>query len=1020
MKKSVLIIFLFISSRAFTQQEASVWYFGQNAGLKFQNTGTVTPLSDGQLNTEEGCSSIADANGNVLFYTDGRTVWDRNHIQMPNGSFDLGTELFGDSSSTQSAIIVPKPDDPNIYYIFTVDEPHYQNAAAYPNAFSGTYTELDSGQTPTTDDGKNNGFNYSVVDLSVLGSNGSIGNVISRNNHLITYDTNPNGEEIKYKCAEKITAIKNEGNGSYWVITHFINKFYAFKVTAGGVMTTPVISAVGSNQTLDGYRRNAIGYLKASPDGQKLAIAHQQNGNVVGQAAFSSGSIQLFDFDALTGSVSNPIDVIPNIQAYGIEFSPDSEKLYATYRIGVNQHMELGQFDLLSSNITGSKTVIYNTYNYLFALQLAPNGKIYCATGYLGTIGVINNPDSLGLACNYIHNGQPLAPNKIVKSGLPPFITSFFNTSFTAENFCLGSPTQFTPYNASVITSINWDFGDGSPTSNVMNPTHLYAAPGNYTVTLTATSINGTSSKSKIITIAAVPTIANSIANQSVCGTMNTSYNLSQYNNTLLGNQAATTFGVAYFLSASDADSHINVLPNNYTLSLGATIIYAKVYNLVNTNCFAITNFTLTLFNTPIANTPNNIFVCDDSTNDGVEIFDLQNVKTIVLGNQNPNTYTVNYYSNQNDADTNSNPLPVNYQNTGNPQTLYVRVENNQNSNCFATTSFQIGLFAMPIVAMQPHNLYACDSGSDSAEIFDLNQQTVLVLGSQSLTDFDVTYHTSINDANTGSNAIPLFFANTVSPQTIYIRITNRASSTCFATTSFMLTVNPEPVLNIADSYTICEGHPITVTAPSGFFSYNWTTGSITSSTSIPVAGDYSVTVLKDYGQIQCGTTEDFVVYNSNVATITNIEIGDWTDNQNNITISVTGDGDYEYSLDNITFQDSHFFSGLPAGQYLVYVRDKKGCGTTADEVFLLMYPKYFTPNGDGYHDTWQIKFSFVEPQMELFIFDKYGKLITAFKGTDFGWDGTYNGKEVFADDYWFVVKRQNGKEYKGHFSLLR
>lgn len=154
--------------------------------------------------------------------------------------------------------------------------------------------------------------------------------------------------------------------------------------------------------------------------------------------------------------------------------------------------------------------------------------------------------------------------------------------------------------------------------------------------------------------------------------------------------------------------------------------------------------------------------------------------------------------------------------------------------------------------------------------------------------------------------------------------------------------------------------------------------------------------------------------------TITNIEISDWTDEQNTIKVQVTGDGDYEFSLDGLTYQDSNVFSGLRTGLYTVYVRDKKGCGIKTDSVFLLMYPKFFTPNGDGINDTWQIKFSLFEPLMEVHLFDRYGKLLTVFKGADFGWDGTYNGKQLFADDYWFVVKRQNGKEYKGHFSLLR
>ena len=287
-----LFLSFFLSFVCNAQGEASNWYFGQNAGLKFLPDGTVIPLSDGQLFTNEGCSTISDLNGNLLLYTDGKTVWDRNHVIMPNG-----VDLFGDPSSTQSGIIIPKPNSSTIFYIFTVDEPHHENAAVYPNGFTGAYADPNSQNVPLGDDGFNNGFNYSVVDLSVIGTNGSIGDVVSKNNPLITYNTDPFGDEIKYKCSEKITAISDLGTNSFWVVTHFVDKFYAFKVDGTGVNTAPVITTIGSNIGLAGYRRNAIGYLKASPDGNKLAVAHQQNGTEIGNASFSTGTIELFDFN---------------------------------------------------------------------------------------------------------------------------------------------------------------------------------------------------------------------------------------------------------------------------------------------------------------------------------------------------------------------------------------------------------------------------------------------------------------------------------------------------------------------------------------------------------------------------------------------------------------------------------------------------------------------------------------------------------------------------------------------------
>jgi gliding motility-associated-like protein len=110
----------------------------------------------------------------------------------------------------------------------------------------------------------------------------------------------------------------------------------------------------------------------------------------------------------------------------------------------------------------------------------------------------------------------------------------------------------------------------------------------------------------------------------------------------------------------------------------------------------------------------------------------------------------------------------------------------------------------------------------------------------------------------------------------------------------------------------------------------------------------------------------------------------------------------------------------LPAGEYTVYVKDENGCDPINQEVYLLTYPKFFTPNGDGYNDFWQVKFSYNEPTMKVYIFDRYGKLPTGFNGASVGWDGRYNDADLPSEDYWFLVIRPNGKEYRGHFAMKR
>jgi gliding motility-associated-like protein len=178
--------------------------------------------------------------------------------------------------------------------------------------------------------------------------------------------------------------------------------------------------------------------------------------------------------------------------------------------------------------------------------------------------------------------------------------------------------------------------------------------------------------------------------------------------------------------------------------------------------------------------------------------------------------------------------------------------------------------------------------------------------------------------------------------------------------------------------------------------------------------------VTDDYDTISCSSTKSFVVKKSNKATINTIETKDWTDNDNVITVFATGNGEYEYSIDGVNYQTSNQFTGLNSDKYTVLVRDKNGCGTATNEVYLLMFPRFFTPNGDGYNDTWKIKFSDIEAGMTVKIFDRYGKIIKVLSTNTDSWDGTYNGTELSATDYWFVVTRANGIEYKGHFSLKR
>ncbi len=364
MRLSVLVFLVF--SIALTAQN-QIWYFGDKAGIDF-NTSPPTALTNSQMYAEEGCSSISDQNGNLLFYTDGIKIWNRNHIIMPNGN-----GLMGNPSTSQGALIIPDPGDSNLYYVFSIDE------------LAGA-----------------NGMRYSKVDMTLQGG---MGDVTTKNVLLHS------------SVAEKMVAVRR-CDGNIWVISHEwnSNKFFADLITPVGISPT-VSSSVGTSHTGGGRGViNAVGYMAISQQGDKLAVAMRD-----------ANLFEVLDFDFATGSVSNPITLnSPSFyRSYGVEFSPDGTKLYgACISTG-----EVYQFDLTSGNantIVSTAVQVGNFSNLAGGMKLGPDGKIYVAKSVgsssgLNFLAVINNPDVLGTACNLSSNGINLSTGKSLL-GVPNFL----------------------------------------------------------------------------------------------------------------------------------------------------------------------------------------------------------------------------------------------------------------------------------------------------------------------------------------------------------------------------------------------------------------------------------------------------------------------------------------------------------------------------------------------------------------------------------------------------------------------
>ncbi|WP_318639968.1 T9SS type B sorting domain-containing protein [Flavobacterium ardleyense] len=326
-----------------------------------------------------------------------------------------------------------------------------------------------------------------------------------------------------------------------------------------------------------------------------------------------------------------------------------------------------------------------------------------------------------------------------------------------------------------------------------------------------------------------------------------------------------------------------------------------------------------------------------------------------------------------------------------------------------------------PFDITKPDDIVVCDDAdNDNQYLFDLSLQNAAVLGSQNPNDLQITYHSSLANAQAGTNALPFQYLS--STKTIYVRLKGLAGD-CYKTTSFEIIVKPYPKLTMKMEYALCDGNPVTISADAGMNSYLWSTGETTSTISVTSAGIYTLEVTKKYGTlITCPATYTIVIKSSSASEIASINTSDWTFSENTITVVLLSGNpaDYHYSLDNITYQVSNTFSNLKEGSYEVFVKNIYGCGIVRKTVHLLNYPHFFTPNGDGINDTWHINFAKAEPNIKVYIFDRYGKLIKELLSKDYGWDGTLNGKRLPSTDYWFMVQRENGQEFRGHFSMKR
>lgn len=457
-----------------SEKQADIWYFGDKAGIDFRS-GTAVALTDENVMTAFKSSAvISDSLGNLQLFTNTKQVWSKDFNIMGNTP-----SMLGDLGVTQPCIIIPKPGDSLLYYIFNIDVLTF-----HPD---NTFTTR--------------GLTYSVVNMSM--------------NFNLGWGTSQWNRTLLSPVSQKLTAVRHSNGKDYWIIVHKwgSDEFYAYLLSSTG-LSNPVISKAGTQHTgafID--QSNAYGYMKAAPDGSKIALAIS-----------GKNIVELCDFDAGSGTVSNAKDytfAVPGVSPYGIEFSSDSKMLYNSLLMLTGNGpptapSRVYQFDLRAGLV--NPTLIDSMPGMrIGGLQLGRDERIYLSRtvnllNKKDSIDVIYNPTRPGLDCNYnllnnAGNSRFSLDGRTSTYGLPNFMQSYFQRpAFTHDSVCKGDVTRFEIINKANIDNVSWDFGDGA-TSTLMSPVHAYASPGNYLVKLTETFNGKNFPDSVLVTIHDLPKV---------------------------------------------------------------------------------------------------------------------------------------------------------------------------------------------------------------------------------------------------------------------------------------------------------------------------------------------------------------------------------------------------------------------------------------------------------------------------------------------------------------------------------
>lgn len=912
-------------------QTSNQWYFGEQAGIEFTG-GPLAILDGNQQLAAEGCATISDVNGDLLFYTNGATVWNREHQVMLNG--DL---IGGDVTSAQNSMILPFNGDQTMFYLFTTEQVYGDNEYA---------------------------LKYSIIDMKAgLG----LGKVVVKNIQLMGNST------------ERVTA--SGFTGSDFLVAHEFgnNTFRSYQTGVNG-LAGAVFSPSGEvHQFMN--ELSATGYMKVSPTQAQIAV------NIPG-----TGEVEIFDINR--GQISNPrlIDT-GETDLYGLEFSSGGNKLYLTTS---SANSKLIQYDLdslfsndPSADIEATKFDGYAQGANYGSLQNGPNGVMYMAVDNSPSLGTIQSSDSDDANAQFNPTGFDLA-GRISRLGLPNFAQNQSSpavvASMTVTAGCAGQLSTFSAVGRdpnNLIESYVWIFGDGQSAA-IQDTTHTYSNAGTYTVELRLSNrCDADTSLFQTITINNIPEQPTVPTDTVICeqpiilsawpsDNANFSYYWSTGENTrqiTVSQPAIIEVAIINTLTGCTSDTlqtfvgdarpsvdiggDLVICQNDPSITLDSQIPNATSYAwaidgvvLGNNRTFDVDTTSAGIFEYTIEIT--NLFGCFGRDTIQVEVRPQPDISatgnpTTGCGNNDGSiditfnasgSYSYEINGPSSFGPTNfDGPGTVSIPSTAPPGNL---IPGNYN---LTVTNLVTGCSLVEIVQVEDpgsFNLTASATGSCDGDV-EITLANVPA---------NFNYEFQTQDGSTIPNSSNQTVFSNLNTGTYFIQVSDNIAPNCVETFEITIASDPEPNFTFDSIQEICgaQGNVFVTDGSGGAATYSWTGPGIVgvntgTSITVSVAGIYTVTA--DQPGAFCTRVEDIEVIFNGDPTVTVVISGDPCEGQVTLIPTVTnGSGAYIYNWSDGSQAGQHTVN--TSGSYTVMITDQfTSCQATSLPVEVTIQPEF-------------------------------------------------------------------------------